>query len=76
MNDPPESDLNLHLGRSSWNNLLRVLRLCVPTDLSDDEKKKYLDTTGKEWTIGDFWDSMHELQTQIDKINEDHVEAG
>ena len=56
---------SLRLDRSSWENLFSVIKLCVPVILEPDERKTYLERTGKEWTIGDFWDSVKELQKQL-----------
>ncbi len=55
----------LHLSQSSWKNLLNVVTMCVPVALEPKEKKTYLERTGKEWTVGDFWDSVRELRKQL-----------
>lgn len=56
---------SLTLSHSSWKNLFSVIKMCVPIELEPEEQEKYLEITGKEWTIGDFWNSVRELQDQL-----------
>lgn len=58
--------VSLRLNRSSWENLFSVIKMCVPIELEPEEQKKFLEITGKEWTIGDFWNSVRELQDQLE----------
>ena len=57
--------MSLRLNRESWENLLGVIKMCVPVALEPKEQRNYFDSTGKEWTVGDFWSSVDELQTQL-----------
>ena len=57
--------ISLRISRPSWERLLNVVKMCVPVSLDPEERKKYLDRTGKEWTVGDFWDSVKELRKQL-----------
>jgi len=63
--DPSSSPTSLRLSLSSWENLFSVIKMCVPVELESEECEKYLEQTGKEWTVGDFWASVKELQTQL-----------
>ena len=65
MNYEPEESMSLHLSRSSWENLLRIIKMCVPVSLADEERETYFRRTGKHWTVGDFWDSVRELRNQL-----------
>ena len=58
-------DVSLTLNRHSWENLLNVANMCVPVSLEPEEQRTYFDRTGKEWTVGDFWDSVRELKKQL-----------
>jgi len=59
--------MSLHLKRSSWENIFNVVQMCVPVSLEPKEQRTYFDRTGKEWTVGDFWDSVRELKKQLEK---------
>lgn len=63
--DSEESMPSLCLSHSSWKNMLDVIKMCVPVELESEERETYFRRTGKEWTIGDFWDSVKELQEQL-----------
>ena len=63
--DLSNSQTSLHLNHASWETLLGVIKQCVPVSLDDGEQEKYFKITGKKWTVGDFWDSVKELQTQL-----------
>ncbi len=63
--DLSDMPMSLHLSQSSWKNLFNVVKMCVPVGLDPEERKTYLERTGKEWTVGDFWDSVHELRKQL-----------
>ncbi len=63
--DLSEMPMSFHLSRSSWKTLLNVITKCVPVGLDPEERKTYLERTGKEWTVGDFWDSVRELRKQL-----------
>ncbi len=56
---------SLRLSLPSWENLLNTIKMCVPVGLSDDERETYFKKTGKHWTVGDFWESVNELRTQL-----------
>ena len=63
--DLSDIPMSLHLSRSGWECLLNVVKMCVPVGLEPEERKTYLERTGKEWTVGDFWDSVRELKKQL-----------
>lgn len=61
-----EKDISLTLQRASWENILGVIKMCVPVSLDEDEREMYFRRTGKHWTVGDFWDSVKELRDQLE----------
>ncbi len=60
-------DIHLKLKPSSWENLFHVLKWCGSPELQKNVRDHYEKSTGKHFTLGNFWAAVHDIERQYEE---------